>query len=54
MLRQLGLSESVGNTLLEGDIAIEPCSHYLKAIDIHKERQNIECERILNTKSKYS
>ncbi len=51
--RQLGLSESVLNALQE-DIAIEPCSHYLKEVAIHKEWQSAECVRILKTKSKYS
>ena len=53
VLRQLGLSESVRNALKE-DIAIEPCSHYLKEVATLKERQSADCERILRTKSKYS
>ena len=57
VFRQLGLSENVGTTscaLLEEDIALEPCSHYMKEINIQKERLNVECERILETKSKSS
>ena len=51
VLRPLGLSKSIGNTL-EEEIVIEPCSHYLKEIAIHKDRQSVECERILKAKSK--